>query len=295
MDDAQDRRPVPNAAQVHRRLIDAYPDVLAGRLDEPLTLIDADVIDHRGGTSGDHHGRQVWRHTWEQANRTPLRSRRDGHDHGAGRAGDRALGVAGHGGDARPVGVGVRGDRRVARRRTTWSIGVCWHHGAVTENDIIRFVSDLPGVAVMRAGEADGAPEIAWGDTFVFYDPNADLPPDRKLPFATIVTKDYPGFDTASDLNRPGVFRINIAVSRRIYQDLIGHSPAAFPEHRASYDYSALDTVVPHPVYATQGWVCVLNPGAATEAQVRVLLTEAHARAAARHGRAGSAHARQPG
>lgn len=152
----------------------------------------------------------------------------------------------------------------------------------MTENDIIRFVSELPGVAVMTAGEADGAPEIAWGDTFIFFDPDDEPAPDRRFPFATIVTKDYPGFDTASDLNRPGVFRVNIAVGRRIYQDLLGHSPAAYPEHRASYDYSALDTVVPHPIYATQGWICVLNPGAATDAPVRMLLSQARARAAAR-------------
>jgi hypothetical protein len=68
------------------------------------------------------------------------------------------------------------------------------------------------------------------------------------------VTKDYDGFDTASTLNRPGVFRVNIAVGRGTYHDLLGHSPAAYPEHRADHDHSALDQVIPHPIYATQGW-----------------------------------------
>jgi ketosteroid isomerase-like protein len=53
-------------AEVHRRLVDAWPSILAGRLDYPLTLIGADVIDHRGGASGDHHGRDAWRRKWEQ-------------------------------------------------------------------------------------------------------------------------------------------------------------------------------------------------------------------------------------
>jgi ketosteroid isomerase-like protein len=52
-------------AEVHRRLVDSYPEVLAGRLDVPLALIDPDVIDHRGGTAGDHHGQDAWRQRWE--------------------------------------------------------------------------------------------------------------------------------------------------------------------------------------------------------------------------------------
>jgi hypothetical protein len=155
----------------------------------------------------------------------------------------------------------------------------------MTEDEVIRFVSSLPCVDALTAGEENGAPEVAWGDTFFFYDPHGDIPADRKLPFATIVTKDYPGFDSASNLNRPGVFRVNIAVGRRIYQDLFGHPPAAHADHHATYDYSAVDRLTPHPVYATQGWVSIVNPGETTTAQVRSLLTEAHARAAERHHR----------
>lgn len=59
--------PSLSAAEVHRRLVDAWPDILAGRLDEALTLIAPDVIDHRGGTSGDHVGRDAWRQKWKQA------------------------------------------------------------------------------------------------------------------------------------------------------------------------------------------------------------------------------------
>ncbi|MBV8931074.1 MAG: hypothetical protein JOZ47_05820 [Kutzneria sp.] len=153
----------------------------------------------------------------------------------------------------------------------------------MTADELIRFIAGLPGVAVVTAGEDTGAPEVAWGDSFFFYDPDGDVPVDRRLPFATIVTKDYTGFDTASNLNRPGVFRLNIAVGRERYQSLLGHTPAEHSSHRAGFDYSAVDQLLPNPSYAAQAWIAVLNPAEATGAQVRSLLTEAHARAAERH------------
>ena len=37
---------------------------------------------------------------------------------------------------------------------------------ALSEDDIIRLVGGMPGVAVVTASEAGGAPEAAWGDSF---------------------------------------------------------------------------------------------------------------------------------
>lgn len=153
----------------------------------------------------------------------------------------------------------------------------------MTEDDIIRFVTGLPGVVAVTASEGDGSPEVAWGDTFFSYDPEGDLPADRRFPFATIVTKDYAGFDTASNLDRPGVFRLNIAVGRTEFQELVGYPPAAHADHHTRFDYSATDRLMPHPVYAVQAWVSIVNPGEATAAQAQSLLTRAHARAARRH------------
>ncbi|MGI5230160.1 DUF6194 family protein [Actinoallomurus sp. CA-142502] len=143
-----------------------------------------------------------------------------------------------------------------------------------SQQEIIAFVTALPGVVAETAGEETGAPEIAWGDTFFFHDPDGDTPPDRRMPFATIVTKDYDGFDTASDLNRPGVFRLNIAVGRTAFEELFGH-----PARSVDVDHTAVDTLMPHPVYAAQSWVAILNPGERTAEQARKLLTDAHARA----------------
>jgi hypothetical protein len=47
--------------------------------------------------------------------------------------------------------------------------------------------------------------------------------------------------------------------------------------------YTALDRVIPHPVYGAQSWLSVLNPADATSDKVKRLLTEAHGRARDRY------------
>ncbi len=153
----------------------------------------------------------------------------------------------------------------------------------MTEEEIIEFAGGLPGVDVLTASEGNGAPEVAWGHSFFYYDPDRDIPADKRFPFATIVTSDYPGFDEASKLDRNGVFRVNINVGRRRFEQLFGYSPARHAEHEAGFDYTAIDVVIPHPVYAKQAWASILNPGDVAGGQAKTLLTEAHGRAATRH------------
>jgi hypothetical protein len=153
----------------------------------------------------------------------------------------------------------------------------------VTADEIIRFVTSMPGGVAVTASEANGAPEPAWGDTFFFADPEGDVRGDRRFAFATIMTKDYEGIDPASNLNRPDVFRLSIVVGRRKFEQLMGYSPAAHAERQDDFDYAALDQLLPHPLYAKQSCVCILNPGAATSAQARVLLSHAMDRARKRH------------
>ncbi|HYR54105.1 MAG TPA: DUF6194 family protein [Methylomirabilota bacterium] len=80
--------------------------------------------------------------------------------------------------------------------------------------------------------------------------------------------KDYGDFDNASKLDRPGVFRLNIGVSRKTFDPL-------FPEE-VDHDFTALDVLMPHPVYGRNHWVCVLNPSDATFEKLKPLLAEAH-------------------
>ena len=144
----------------------------------------------------------------------------------------------------------------------------------MTEREIADLVTAMPDAAVLTASEENGAPESAWGDMF-FY-----CGPDRRMPFATLVRSDYPGHDERSALGRPGVYRLNIGVGRETFQRLLGFAPSAVPN---DLDYTALDRLIPHPVYAPQSWLSVLNPGPATSAQARELLAGAHARARERH------------
>jgi hypothetical protein len=118
----------------------------------------------------------------------------------------------------------------------------------------------------------------ALGYTFFFYGP------DRKLPFATLATQDN-DYDRASHLDRPGVFRLNIGVERDTYRSLFGpqpSAPGAAGVVDTGHDFTVLDRLLPHPVYAPQSWVCVLNPSAETFQTVRPLLTEAYEKAVRR-------------
>ncbi|MFC0527737.1 DUF6194 family protein [Phytohabitans kaempferiae] len=124
----------------------------------------------------------------------------------------------------------------------------------------------------------------ANGDTFFLYDPDGDLPPERQMPFATIVTGDH--YDSVSKLDRPGAYRLNIGVTKATYTALLGDPPTvrdAAGVLESGYDYAAEDTLLPHPHYAAQYWVCVVNPGEATLPAVLTLLTEAHGFAARKY------------
>ena len=139
----------------------------------------------------------------------------------------------------------------------------------MNEASIRRYIaSEFDGVDADIGSKEAGAPEIAWGDTFFIYDPQRNLEASRRFPFATIVTKDYSDFDDKSNLNRPEVFRLNIGVSKETYRSL-------FPDE-AEHDFSALDVLMPHPVYGPNHWVCVLNPSETTFEKLKPLLTEAY-------------------
>ena len=154
----------------------------------------------------------------------------------------------------------------------------------MTRDEVIEYVTRvLDGTLVVVASEEGGAPEVAWGDTFFFYDPDHITVPERRFPYATIVINDYPGFDEASNLKRPGVYRVNVRVSRDTYQ-------RQTPAGDLSVDYTVLDKVIPHPVYGPQFWLSVLNPGPVTEGTVKDLLAEAHHRARNRYEKQRTGH-----
>jgi hypothetical protein len=122
------------------------------------------------------------------------------------------------------------------------------------------------------------------GDSYFLYDPQRDLPPERQHPFATIVTGDR--HDQVSGLDRPGAYRINIGLAKAAYVALFGAAPTRRDEKgvlETGFDYAETDRLMPHPVYGSQHWVCVVNPGEATLETVRTLLAQAHEFAARKH------------
>lgn len=103
------------------------------------------------------------------------------------------------------------------------------------------------------------------------------LDPERHFPnYATIVTTDE--HDDASDLDRPGVFRLNIGVDRETFERAV--DPDVEP------DLTTVDVILPHPVYAAQRYLAILNPSDATWREVVIpLLAIAHDRLAAQRAR----------
>jgi hypothetical protein len=148
------------------------------------------------------------------------------------------------------------------------------------QDSIRRHIAEkFAGVDVTIASQETGAPELAWGDTFFIYDPNGNLPANRQFPFATIVTKDYGDFDSASNLNRPSVFRLNIGVSKETFGKLFGSEAAPGTPSGVidgAFDFAELDRLLPHPIYGRNHWVCVLNPSDATFESLKPLLAEAY-------------------
>jgi hypothetical protein len=140
----------------------------------------------------------------------------------------------------------------------------------MTQAQIVELVGGWPHVLVFTPGPNDGSPEIAWGDNFFYYAPDGIMPTTTQ-PFATIVTKNYPG-DEQSQLDRDGVFRVNIHPSKKSFTRHVSTEAADFEVDAAA----ALDRIIEHPVYGSLGWVAVLNPGQQSLTVTRELLREAY-------------------
>lgn len=141
----------------------------------------------------------------------------------------------------------------------------------MTIEEIIGLVSGLDGVLTLTPGPGDEWPELSWGDAFFCYSPDGAVPTNVQ-PFATIVTKNYPG-DESSRLDRPDTFRVNIHAGKKEFTRQLGQDP------------SATDTLIAHPVYGTAGWLAVVNPATNTETATRELLETAYRLARARYER----------
>jgi hypothetical protein len=140
----------------------------------------------------------------------------------------------------------------------------------MTQEEIRSYLAAHSDVRVQVAGPDDGSPAMAWGDTFFFL-VGADGV-SEVMPFATIVTKDYEGFDSVSNLNRDGVYRLNIELRRNEFEELLGFAPAAIEQLREAIDFTTIDRWLPHPTYGGSGWVSIINPSKQSRAKVFELI-----------------------
>lgn len=107
--------------------------------------------------------------------------------------------------------------------------------------------------------------EKAYGYDMFFYST------DRKLSFATLITEDQE-YDKYSNLNRPGIYRLNIGIRKQTFQSLFGEKEVDLK----AYDFTALDVVMPHPEYAQYHYICILAPSEGSFEKVNSYLTEAY-------------------
>ena len=129
----------------------------------------------------------------------------------------------------------------------------------MTQAEVEAFVAELENVQR----------EENFGYSFFF------VGDDHRLSFVTIANSDNE-FDNVSNLNREGVFRVNIGVSKETFKNLIAESGSE------PVDYSVLNAFLPHPHYSRQHFVCILNPSGENVETTKKLIAEAHSIAAKR-------------
>jgi Family of unknown function (DUF6194) len=137
----------------------------------------------------------------------------------------------------------------------------------VTPNEIVEDICDrLAGVV----------PKASWGETSLFYNPERLLP--NGVYFCTIKQQDGPN-DKSSNLDRPDVYRVAIGLAPASYVKHFGARPIRPTSGEiveTGDDFTSLNLLMPHPIYAWMGWAQVLNPTAETYAHVFPLIEGAH-------------------
>jgi len=115
-----------------------------------------------------------------------------------------------------------------------------------------------------------------WGERALFYNPGDLLPKGVYL----LTFKEHDGAnDSASNVNRDGVYRLNLGISKSTFIEMFGsvpRRPAAGRTIEGAWDFQKLDRITPHPVYGWMAWIAVLNPSERTFARLKPLLREGY-------------------
>lgn len=114
------------------------------------------------------------------------------------------------------------------------------------------------------------------GEKGIFYNPHNVL--KRGVYILTIKEKDGDN-DKGSNLDRQGVYRVNLGIRKKTFISLFNElpkRPSAGEIVNMNYDFTTLDKVLPHPVYAWMGWISVLNPTDKTFDELKPFIQESY-------------------
>ena len=157
----------------------------------------------------------------------------------------------------------------MSKRSTEYAVSSLQGSIVQPKNIVEEIVSQFEGVI----------PKASWGETSLFYNPGKILP--NGVYFCTIKEKNGDN-DKASELDREGVFRLSIGISKNTYEKIFGIKPKRPSKGciiDTGHDFTALDELMPHPIYGWMSWVQVLSPGESTFANIFPLIAEAHSNA----------------
>lgn len=116
----------------------------------------------------------------------------------------------------------------------------------------------------------------SWGEKGIFYNPNGKL--KRGVYVLTVKEKDGEN-DKGSNLDREGVYRVNLGVRKNTFTEMFGTVPSRPPKGGIvdmPYDFTETNKILPHPVYAWMSWICVLDPSEETFEKLKPLIEEAY-------------------
>lgn len=113
-----------------------------------------------------------------------------------------------------------------------------------------------------------------YGEISFFYNPDMLL--KNGVYFCTIKTHDGPN-DHASKLDREDVYRLSTNLSKNEYETRFGIPPKRANKGEIvalDIDFSTLNQLMPHPIYAWMRWVQVLSPSEETFKEFTQLLNQ---------------------
>lgn len=116
----------------------------------------------------------------------------------------------------------------------------------------------------------------SWGESGIFYNPENKL--KRGIYVLTVKEKDGEN-DKSSKLNREGIYRVNLGMRKETFREIFGFIPKRSGKGGIvdmEYDFSAINEILPHPVYAWMGWICSLNPSPETFEELKPFILEAY-------------------